>query len=157
MSAAFIEHAINSLGKSLTSLTGSYATPLTAKKSKIFPEDVEFSLDLIDGLELRFYEKTECLEGVFVTLKKRGPLSRLYAGALPDPYIPFMSFQWIRETFGEPYKSQGPKAMPKPLLASGGWDNYRPVEKNNVEIYISYSENREVCGLAFMLIDTGRD
>lgn len=140
----------------MSSLTRSHAALLTAKKSKIFPEDTEFSLDLINGLELRFHEKSERLEGVFITLKKRGPLSRLYVGALPAPYKPFMNLQWIRETLGEPYKSEGPKAMPRPLLASGGWDNYRSSEMKNVEIYISYSENMEVCGLAFMLIDTGR-
>lgn len=140
MSAGHIEELINSLGKSLNYLMGADAVFAKTKKIKIFPEDEYFHMNTITGVELKFYEKTQSLEAVSVTLEPKSSSRNIYVGGLPEPYKLSMNFQWVRQIFGPPYKSHGPKPMPKPLPNSGGWDNYLPLDKENIEIYITYSE-----------------
>lgn len=155
MSAGYINEAIASLGKDLFSLTRTGTVPHAIEKNKAFPEDEYFHVKVIKGIELLFYEKTGCLEAVSITLGNMAPWSKIYVGGLPPPYKISMSFQWVRETFGNPYRSQGPEPMPKPMLYSGGWDEYRPSDLENIKINFLYSENMEVCGISFKLIDGG--
>lgn len=157
MSTGYINTAIKSLGRDLASLIRVGTIPVATQKIKAFPEDENFHMNVMKGVELQFYENNQRLESVTITLKNRAPWSMVYVGGLPEPYKLSMNSEWIRKTHGTPYKSQGPKPMPKPMYYSGDWDNYRPLDKENIEIYISYSENMEVSALSFRLIDKGHD
>ncbi|CAN2969833.1 hypothetical protein METHPM2_150022 [Pseudomonas sp. PM2] len=82
-----------------------------------------------------------------------------YSGELPVPLTLSMNQDSIRKTLGTPHESKGPVKLPLPIGASGGWDSYRlSLETHsNARIAVQYLSDKTVCGLAFTLVDMGRD
>ncbi|MGN7443319.1 MULTISPECIES: DUF6392 family protein [Pseudomonas] len=111
------------------------------------------------GVELWFWAETMRLERIVFCLISLAQGEPKYSGELPVPLTLSMNQDSIRKTLGMPHESKGPVKLPLPIGASGGWDSYRlSLETHsNARIAVQYLSDKTVCGLAFTLVDMGRD
>jgi hypothetical protein len=70
-----------------------------------------------------------------------------------------MNQESIHNTLGKPHESKGPVKLPLPIGATGGWNPYRLSLEfhSNARVAAQYLPDKSVCGLAFTLVDRGRD
>lgn len=111
------------------------------------------------GMELWFWEETERLERISVTLAAYFDEETVYVGELPLPFTHKMDQPGVHAKLGVPDRSTGPAKLPLPIGMTGGWDAYRLDDTlhPNAEVAIQFSEDKTAVGLAFRLIDTGDD
>ncbi|OLS62230.1 DUF6392 family protein [Pseudomonas putida] len=111
------------------------------------------------GMELWFWEKTERLERITVTLASYFEGETVYVGELPLPFTHKMDQPSVHARLGVPDRSLGPTKLPLPIGMTGGWDAYRLDGSlhQNAEVAIQFGADKVAVGLAFRLIDTGHD
>lgn len=111
------------------------------------------------GIELWFWAETMRLERIVFCLIALAEGEPKYEGELPKPFALLMNQEIIQNTLGKPNESKGPVTLPLPIGATGGWDSFRLSLElhSNARVAAQYLPDKSVCGLAFTLVDMGRD
>lgn len=126
---------------------------------ELYPGTDTLHLEPEVGIDFGFWAETKILEVICITLHKITPSEVVFTGRLPAPYESLKSQELVREYFGQPSETKGPMRLPLPLGEVGGWDLYKLESKgySNVRVVFKYTVELKVKGLAFALIDTGRE
>jgi len=156
MNASKVKMLIDSLGLTHTELIEKSIVP-DDDLLELFPGIDELYLEPEVGVELSFWEETECFESLHFTLQKTTPSTVEYKGELPAPYSLKMNHSMVRELFGEPLEYSGPVIMPEPMGRTGGWEYYAldPVLHPDKKVLFKYLESMEVSSIVFTLVDVG--